>query len=289
MSRPNGSPSTVAVLHPGRMGAAIAGQLSSSGRDVIYLPTGRSEASRNRATRAGMVAASSIGDLCRQADIILSICAPAAAEDVARLVGSNRFEGIYVEANAISPARFPGIAKLLPQATAVLDGAIFGPPPSTHSQTVLYLAGDQESAKAVAATLSTADVRVEHLLQDPPAASGLKMAHSSYQKASRALAAVAHALALEYDVTHVLLTEAERNSRSPLADPDHLRSVAARAWRWAPELRDAAQTLSDAGLPGQQALAAAEMLDLWADEKDIYDAPLEHILRQLRAPSSDGR
>jgi hypothetical protein len=32
------------------------------------------------------------------------------------------------------------------------------------------------------------------LAQDPPAASALKMAYASYQKATRALAAVAHAL-----------------------------------------------------------------------------------------------
>lgn len=269
------------------MGAAVAGEVVKGGRDVIYLPEGRSDASRARATKAGLISVSSVEQLCSRADIIFSICPPAAAENVATSVGEAGFSGIYVDANAISPRRFDALATKLPDAQAVLDGAIFGPPPSATHQIVLYVAGPQEAAAQIAGCFTTGRVLLRHLQQEPPAASALKMAHSSFQKASRALAAVADAFAVRFDVTQELLAEADRNPRSPLTDPEYLPSVAARAWRWAPELRDVAAALRDAGLPAGQALAAAEVLDRWVDDKDS-EPSLPEVLRQLMssAPAS---
>ncbi|MGL5866081.1 MAG: DUF1932 domain-containing protein [Dermatophilaceae bacterium] len=273
---------TVAVLHPGRMGAAIAGQIRARGHTVLYLPDGRSDASRDRAEEHGMTAAASIAQVCREADIIISICPPTAAQDIAALVGRNDFDGIYLDANAINPARFPRIKDLLPSARAVVDGSILGPPPIGKRRTFLYLAGGDHACEEIAVCFRGSGVGVEILTQAAPAASALKMAYASYQKASRALAAVAHALAAEYGVTPQLLTEAERNPRSPLTDPTYLPSVAARAWRWVPELRDVAQTLTDAGLPAEQALAAAHVLQLWADDKDNSDLSVSQVLQQLK-------
>ena len=61
------------------------------------------------------------------ADVILSICPPHAALDVARSVAG--FGGIYVDANAISPAAAREVRALVPNA-AFVDGGIIGPPPS---------------------------------------------------------------------------------------------------------------------------------------------------------------
>jgi 3-hydroxyisobutyrate dehydrogenase-like beta-hydroxyacid dehydrogenase len=258
----------VGVVSPGQMGAAIAGQIRAAGHTVLWSAAGRSQATRRRAEAVSLTESRDLATLCQRADVILSICPPADAEEVAAGVAAHGFSGIYVEANAISPTRYVGIKELLPDARAVLDGSIIGPPPSDEKETTLYLAGPERETDVVAGLFSGSKVRVKILPHDPPAASALKMAYAGYQKATRALAAVAHALADQYQVTEHLIDEAERNSRSPLADPGYIPSVAARAWRWAPELRDVAQTLADNGLPSDQAQAAARVLERWSDAKD---------------------
>jgi hypothetical protein len=76
---------------------------------------------------------------------------------------------------------------------------------------------------------------------------------------------------------------AEATARvAALADVGSLPSVAARAWRWAPELREIAATLEDAGLPPETAAATAETLSRWADLKDAWDVPLAEVLDHLR-------
>jgi len=54
------------------------------------------------------------------------------------------------------------------------------------------------------------------------------MAFGCFRKASRALAAVSHALADDYAVTSALLAEAAALGRNALADRDYLPSAAAR-------------------------------------------------------------
>ena len=71
----------VALLHPGEMGAAVGAQLVARGHEVLWLPRGRSEATARRARDAGLVAA----DRLDHVNVILSICPPHAALDVARL------------------------------------------------------------------------------------------------------------------------------------------------------------------------------------------------------------
>ncbi|MEV6595495.1 DUF1932 domain-containing protein [Actinoplanes sp. NPDC051346] len=270
----------MAVLHPGQMGAAIGAQVRRSGAHVFWYPAGRSDATRRRADMAGLTPAADLAELADNVDVLLSICPPAAAENLANRVAETGYQGIYVDANAISPARAQRIATVLETAGArFIDAAIIGPPPTGAATARLYLAGDH--ADRVASRFSGTAVEAVVLNGPVGAASGLKMAYASFQKASRALAAVAHALAAEHDVVDQLVAEAQRNSRTPLADPDYLPSVAARAWRWAPELHDVADSLADANLPPHLAVAAAEVLQRWVGDKDT-DLSLAEVLDHLR-------
>jgi hypothetical protein len=107
------------------------------------------------------------------------------------------------------------------------------------------------------------------------------MAYASFQKASRALAAVAHALAASHGVTEHLLTEAARSTRSPLAEPDYLPSVAARAWRWVPEMHEIADTLTAESLPPDLAIAAGKILAHWSADRDDSNLSLDVLLSRL--------
>ena len=90
---------TVGLLHPGEMGAAVAAQLRSRGTRVLWASHGRSEDTAPRA--AGFEDAGTAEELARRSDVILSICPPHAAVEVARSVEG--YGGIFVDANAIAP------------------------------------------------------------------------------------------------------------------------------------------------------------------------------------------
>jgi len=270
------------LLHPGRMGAAVAGLAVATGHEVWWDPTGRGPGSAGRARDAALQPARDLAELLERVDVLLSICPPAAASEVARQVARKGFRGLYIDANAISPQRVERMGRILQDAGACfLDGSIVGVPPTAGEGARLYLAGPPEAAQTLAAVFAGTTLQVEPVSPHQGAASALKMAFAGYQKASRILAGVSHALAVEHGVGPQLLAEAQRHSRSPLADPDYLPSVAARAWRWAPELREVADTLDGAGLPSHMAEAAARAMQRWTPYRDRWDCELTEILHAL--------
>jgi len=65
-------------------------------------------------------------------------------------------------------------------------------------------------------------------------------------------------------------------------DVGELPGVAARAWRWGPEMLEIADTLEADGLPGGLARGAADAFARWRDAKDA-EWPLADALARLRA------
>lgn len=277
------SPVTVGLLHPGQMGAAVGHELTKAGVRVLWCPAGRSEASVRRAEQAGLDAVPELGQLLERSSVLISLCPPTAAEQTADAVREAGFSGVFVEANAISPERAERIATdMSAHGARVVDGCVIGPPPGGSVSTHLYLSGEEGKVAAVAELF--ADTAVVPLQLEGPvgAASALKMAYGSYQKAACALAGVAQALGRAHGVDEHLTAEARRLAKSPLATPEYLKGVAAKAWRWAPEMREVSHSLVAAGLPPEMAEAAATVFDLWAQDKDDQDLPLPHILDQLK-------
>ncbi|MEU4685977.1 NAD(P)-dependent oxidoreductase [Streptomyces xinghaiensis] len=259
----HGLGTTVGILHPGSMGAAVGGQLRGQGICVLWLPEGRSRTTVERAEAAGMEAVDGLPRLLERADVVLSLCPPAAAEDVARQVAAHGFPGkTYVEGNAVAPARMRRICELLPDAT-VVDGAVIGSPPLGGKQPRLYLAGRSSALALLGDLFALTDVRVHPLGEELGRASALKLAYSSYQKASRVLAAVAFGLARANGVGDELLDVARLRPGSYLPETGYIPKSAARAWRWGPELEEAAALLHEAGLPDELMRASAAVLTRW--------------------------
>jgi 3-hydroxyisobutyrate dehydrogenase-like beta-hydroxyacid dehydrogenase len=265
------------------MGAAVAAQVRSRGASVLWCSAGRSTSTAQRAAEANLEEVQNLDELLNRAEVVLSICPPTAAEDIARAVAGHGYAGIFVEANAISPGRCGRIVTVLQDVgTRVVDGAIFGPPPTNGASVRIYLAGEPSATRIVDQLFAGTTVQPVIVGERPPVASALKIADASYHKAARALAAVAHALAAEYGVTEHLLSEAGRIEGSPLTDLDYLPSVAARAWRWAPEMLEVADALAEVGLPPELALAAQNILGRWQADKDDWHLSLPHLLQQLK-------
>jgi 3-hydroxyisobutyrate dehydrogenase-like beta-hydroxyacid dehydrogenase len=278
----------IGLLHPGMMGAAVGAQLVEAGHRVCWDPTGRSPRTVARAAAAGLTAVASFGELVADSDVVFSICPPANASDVAEQVAAHGFTGLYVEANAINPARMTSIAALLRAAGAdAVDGAIIGAPPGGDRPARVYLSGPAEAVDTVVGLLAGTQAQPRPIDERIGSASALKMAYGSFQKSSRALAAVSHALADHFGVTPQLIAEADGMSGNALAGRSYFPGVAASAWRWAPEMDEVAESLRTAGLPDALALGAANVFRRWDADKDDVDLDADTALRHLRVNPSD--
>ncbi len=278
----------VGVMHPGSMGAAVAEQMVRAGSSVLWCGMGRSPVTRRRAGVAGLTETATLAELVARSEVILSLCPPANAEQVAGHVASLGFSGVYVEANAISPARVGRITALLGDtAAAVVDGAVVGSPPREGKATRLYLSGQGGAVRSVADLFAGTAVEARILAGGSGKASALKLSYSSYQKASRVLAAVSFGLAAAHGVQEELLDIAAQRTTNYLSEVDYIPKAAARSWRWAPEMEEAADTLRAAGLPTDFAAAAAAVMIHWQGAKDS-ELTVEDALLRLSSALPDG-
>jgi 3-hydroxyisobutyrate dehydrogenase-like beta-hydroxyacid dehydrogenase len=232
----------VGLLHPGEMGAAVGHALRASGNEVVWASVGRSQATRMRA--AAFRDVGTIGSVVADADVVLAICPPHAAVDVARsCIG---FAGTYVDANAISPARAREVAALHPR---FVDGGIVGGPP-VEPGTTLYLSG---AAATEIAALFTGSVLATRVVGD---ASALKMTYAAWSKGTAALLLAIREVARAYEVE-----DEWRHAAPELADT--LRraeaSAAKKGWRWVGEMEEIADTFAAVGQPDGFHRAAAEV------------------------------
>jgi hypothetical protein len=216
------------------MGAAVGSAVRG---DVLWASDGRSEATKRRA--AGFTDVGSVEELVRSSEVVLSICPPAIAEEVAEQVFDYGFDGIFVEANAISPERMRRIAKLGPR---VVDGSIIA-----AKGINLYLAGD---GAADVFSLFGDGVTAIPISERIGAASALKMAFGGWNKIGIALTAQAHAITAAYGVERWLEEEGVPEDRLP--------RVADRAWRWAPEMDEIAEVCAELRLPDAIPRGAAD-------------------------------
>jgi 3-hydroxyisobutyrate dehydrogenase-like beta-hydroxyacid dehydrogenase len=275
---------TVGILHPGSMGAAVAACAATNAAPVLWCEAGRSAVSAARATKFGLTQVSALSELLARSDIVISLCPPAVAEDLARDVAGHGFTGVYVEANAINPERAQRIATLLEAGATVVDGGIVGSPPVGGKTPTLYLSGPSDATARIEVLFEGTAVRTAVLGTEVGKASALKLAYASFQKTSRVLVALAVGMAREHGVDQELIEVASQRTDSYLSEPQYVAKTAARAWRWGPELEEAADALAAAGLPPEMLRAAASTLARWEDAKDDSSLTLTDALNRLAKP-----
>jgi 3-hydroxyisobutyrate dehydrogenase-like beta-hydroxyacid dehydrogenase len=250
----------VGILHPGEMGAAVAAALCKRGETVLWASAGRSAATAERADRAGLEDAGDVTELCRRSEILLSVCPPHAALEVARETAG--FTGIYVDANAIAPETARTIAGLHER---FVDGGIVGPPPERAGTTRLYLSGRDAEQVAALFARTTVDARV--VSGEPGAASALKAAYAGWTKGSGALLLTVRELARAEGVEDALLAEwrlsiPELEERVAGAE----RSARRKGWRWIGEMEEIARGMAAQDLPTGFHEAAVEVFRRAAEE-----------------------
>ena len=116
-----GKGKTVGILHPGSMGASIAFNAKLNGARVVWAGDGRSRESLERATKAGLEDVGTLAAMVEQASVIVSVCPPSAALDVANAVAELKFTGTFVDGNAVAPgAGRPSLSSLQLRTAALL-------------------------------------------------------------------------------------------------------------------------------------------------------------------------
>lgn len=264
----------VGILHPGAMGAVLAGVAVVP---VMWSSEGRSAETVERANTHGLVDQGSLADLVAAADMLISVCPPHAAMDVATQVERLGFDGLYVDANAVAPATVRSIADRFDR---FVDGGIVGGPPNEPGETRLYLAGPEADVVAGLFADTTLDARV--LDGGIGAASALKAAYAGWTKGSTALLLAVRAYAEANDVGEDLVAEWEM-SIPGLADRVERTAgrIGQKAWRFEGEMAEIAQAMEAVGLPSGFHDAAREIYCRLADLRGSEGATIGDVNRRL--------
>jgi 3-hydroxyisobutyrate dehydrogenase-like beta-hydroxyacid dehydrogenase len=268
------------LINPGAMGASVGAAATANTKSVIWASQGRSDATMERADRAGLSDCGDLAALVSVSEVILSVCPPHEAENIARQVMQLGYSGLYTDANAVSPARTRKMRDIIVEGGAeYVDGGIIGGPAwEIGCGTRLYLSGDKAD-------------KIKRLFEDTPleaitispivgAASALKMSFAAYTKGSSALLTAILAVAEREGVR----SELEQQWGETLSQQAHRGAIAnsAKAWRFVGEMEEISDTFSAAGLPGEFHKGAAQVFARLAGFKDAPDAPdIQKILEAL--------
>lgn len=265
----------VLFLHPGMMGVSLA---AACGPEALWASEGRSRDTAARAVSAGLRDAGSITDGLGQASCVVSICPPDAAESMAAQVADAGFTGLYIDANAISPATARRIAAHFDD---YVDGSVIGPPAHKPGTTRLYLSGASAPMVAELWQGSAVDARV--IEGEAGAASALKMAYASWTKIGAAMALAIRALAATEGVEQALVDEWDISQPGLVARTERSAAgVGPKAWRFVGEMHQIADAFTSAGLPSGFADAGASVYEQLAPLKGTTGPELDQVLELLR-------
>ena len=273
----------IGILHPGEMGISVAASARNSGHEVYWASDGRGARTRARTGKYGLLDAGSLANLCKVCSIIVSVCPPHAAEDVARQVAEAGFKGLYLDANAISPQRSKSIDEIMCSAgIGFVDGGIIGGPAWTRGETRLYLSGKQ--ADEVAACFSNSPLETKVIGGEIGKASALKMCYAALSKGTTALLCAVLATAESLQVREELFQQWDTDETdSSKQTVRRVTRVTSKAWRFAGEMEEIASTFHEAGLPSGFHESAAEIYRRMAGFKDAPTLPeLDKVLASLQ-------
>lgn len=268
------------------MGAAVGACLVSCGHRVVWASANRSEASRRRADDAGIEDLKTLDCALAVSDAVLSICVPSGAFEVAGMVAARHFRGVYIDANAISPAHSREIGQMVEAAGAsFVDGGIIGLPPTPTRITRLYLAGPK--AAHIAALFTGSQTEAIAMEGAIGAASALKVCYAAWSKGETALLGIVRSLAKFEGVDEALLKEWNDSQPGVAGKSEQIAARAFKAWRWAGEMEEIAESFDAADLPSGF-LANAEIYRRLAGFKDCPQRPtIDEVARCLRGATKN--
>lgn len=265
------------------MGAAVGAALQSAGQAVLWASDGRSPATAQRAKQLGFTDVGSVDELASRCDLLLSLVPPHAAVELAHSLAG--FTGIYVDANAISPATAETVGGFFER---YVDGGVIGPPPRNPGTTRLYLSGIESDLVADL----FADTALEPIVvsDDPTAASAVKVAYAAWTKGTAALLLAIRGFARTEGIERALLREWELSMPHLAGQSDGAaHSAVTKGWRWVGEMNEIADAFAESGLPDGFHRAAAEIYQRSPRGTTDDQSDLERVLAALQTAARGAR
>jgi 3-hydroxyisobutyrate dehydrogenase-like beta-hydroxyacid dehydrogenase len=271
----------VGLLHPGEMGSAVAATLQNAGNKVYWASEGRSRRSRERAEELRLIDSGTIECLSAQCSTIVSVCPPEFADELANRVLACSFRGLFIDANAISPDRAARIGQRVTTSGAhFVDGSIIGLATREPDRVWIYLSG--ELAEDAAVLFGNSGPLHPEAIDGPVGrASALKMCYAGYNKGSAALLCATLAVAEQLGVRELLSHQWSRSDRNMAGAEKKAGRVAAKAWRFAAEMREIVDTFESAGATPKFHRAAEDVYTRLAAFKDLESPDLNKVLCAL--------
>jgi 3-hydroxyisobutyrate dehydrogenase-like beta-hydroxyacid dehydrogenase len=242
----------IGLMSPGDMGHGVGRALRESGRRVLTNLSGRSERTRSLAAEAGLEDAGSLEAIMAEADLVLSIMPPSAAEDFAEeaaqaMVTAGRYPA-FADMNAIAPATSVAVGRLITGVGAsYIDGGIIGLAPGKAAPPRLYVSGpDAEPLEQ----LTTETMLWRFVSPEAGRASTLKMLYAGLNKGTWALQATMAIAAERYELFDAFMEEVTDSNPQRAKDMEAwVGFLAADAERWHPEMVEIAETLAAVHAP----------------------------------------
>ena len=267
---------TIAIQSPGDMGHAVGRALGENGYDVITCLAGRSERTRELASKGKMRDVDSYETLVEAADIVLSILVPAQATGVAtQIADALRATGAntpFADCNAVSPQTTAGMASIVNGAGGrFIDGSIIGGPPGRGAPPRFYVSGRDST---IMSELDGKGIAVRPLGAAVGRASGIKMCYAAMTKGTSALYIALLTAAEALGLTEELHAEFKSSQPEVYARMENgLPGLPANAHRWVGEMEDIAATFEGVGVTPGFHEGAAEIFRLLGETPFANETP----------------
>ena len=257
---------TVAIQSPGDMGHGVGRDLIERGFRVLTCLTGRSTRSITLTKAGGLEVVPDLNTLVSQANLVLSIVPPCAAEELAaqilQAMHHTQYYPVYAECNAIAPRTVQAIAKTFTDsASPFIDAGIIGlAPREGRAPTRFYCSGADTT---ILEMLNGGGMRVHRLGPKIGQASAMKMIYAAVTKGTMTLHAVALIAAQLQGLFPDYANEMEKSQPQVWAAMKHMvPRLPVDAGRWVGEMREISQFFIDTDLPGDFHIGAAEIFEL---------------------------
>lgn len=254
---------TVAILSPGDMGHSVGRVLRHGGLRVVTCLQGRSPRSAGLAAAAGIEDLPDDESVVREAQIILSIVAPAGARSVGeRMAAACRATGaspLVADCNAVAPqtAVETGHAVAAAGGRFVDAGIVGGPPQVGGAGPRIYASGEHSLALAA---LNDHGLDIRPIGAEIGQASGLKMCYAAMSKGLTALGTELLVAAERLGLAEPLRAEMRSSLPTLLAWLERgVPSMPPKSGRWVAEMEEIAATFAAAGLTPSILQGAADM------------------------------
>jgi L-threonate 2-dehydrogenase len=243
---------TIALMSPGDMGHSIGNVLRHGGLRVISCLQGRSPRTVALAAEAGIADVPDYETLVREADVLLSVLAPAQAralgDRVAAALRSTGADLLFVECNAIAPQTVRDITDIVSAAGArCVDAGIIGNPPHPGDTRNKFYVSGEYAEELLPLRENGLNVRVVGPVIGQ--ASGLKMSYAAITKGLCALGTELLTAGEVMGLGDALRAELQASQPNLLQWLERqIPGMPPKAYRWVGEMEEIAATFEHVGL-----------------------------------------